>query len=140
MSVFNPIKSVTAISENGTVIGATITDLPCVSTQDGYAWVESDISGKKAGRRENLVMIKARLGMSKSLRLKWVNLTLTEISTVLKAFRPEYVQLEFLDPEEGGWITRKFYVSDREAACYDSSQDLWSSCGFTVIQQDADPS
>jgi len=140
MGLLSPIRSVTPIAEDGTVLGSAVTDLPSVVAEDGFVWGESDISSKKAGRRENLVMKKARLGMSKTVTLKWVNLMTTEISAVLQAFSAEYVQVEFLDPKEGGWITRNFYVSDREAVCFNSDLGLWKSAGFTIIQQDADKS
>lgn len=139
MGLLSPIRSITPISRFGDVTGPTITDIPSPVAEEGYIWTESDISGKNAGRNEAMVMNKARKGKAKSVKLLWRCLALAEASKILQAFDSEYLQIELLDPKAGGWITRKFYVGDREGVSFNSFMGFWSSVGFTIIQQDADP-
>ncbi len=137
MGVYNPIRSVTPVAEDGSVLGPAVTSLPAPANDDGYVWGLKDISAKYAGRSEALVMNKARKGQARTLKLAWRAIHLPVCSQILQAFNAEYVQVEFLDPMEGGWITKTFYVGDRNAPSYNSALGLWKSVEFTLIQRDA---
>jgi len=38
MGLLSPIRSVTPIAEDGTVLGSAVTDLPSVVAEDGFVW------------------------------------------------------------------------------------------------------
>lgn len=117
---YNPIKSVDGVS------------IPCPS---GYQWSLSDISASDAGRTEDTVMDKKRVGQCVKLELEWQNVTTEVASTVLKAFNPEYIDICYLDPMEGGYVTSEFYVGDRTAPLYNCYKGVWSNIGFNVIER-----
>lgn len=118
---YNPIQSV-----GGTTI-------PCPSS---YQWNLSDVSDNDAGRTEDTIMHKMMIGQKVHLELAWQNVTTAQASTILKAFnRTEYFAVNYLDPMEGGYQTKTFYVGDRSVPCYNSFLGLWSNVAFNIIEQ-----
>lgn len=117
----NPIRSV-----NG---------LP-VKAPDAYAWKLEDISASDAGRTESGKMDKKRIGQVIGIELSWKWLTTEEISKILKTFDPEYINVCYLDPKEGGYVTAEFYVGNRSAPLYDLGRGgLWSNLAFNLIKR-----
>lgn len=135
--LYNPIKSIVAVSIDGTPIaGATVyTDIPVPSS---YEWKKIDNSAPEAGRTEDQNMHKMRIGQSGRVDIGWKYPTLADASYILKAFDPEYLNIEYLDAKEGTWITRRFYVGDRSAALWNSRHGRWENLSFGIIQQNAD--
>ncbi len=115
---FNPIQSVD---------GRTI---PCPSA---YIWGEADISARDAGRTEARVMNKKRIGSQVRLQLSWAYLNNADVSKVLQAFYPEYINVKYWDARAGGYKTAEFYVSDRSAPMYSHVLGLWTSVSFNII-------
>lgn len=116
----NPIRQV-----NGQMI-------PCPSS---YQWSQSDVSASNAGRTEDVTMDKMRIGMVAKLDLAWQNVSTEVASQILKAFDPEYIIVEFLDPKIGGYRTSEFYVGDRSAPLYSTSNGVWSNVSFNIIER-----
>jgi hypothetical protein len=54
---------------------------------------------------------------------------------VLKAFKSEYFKVNYLDPEEGKYTEKTFYVGNRTAPMYNSQLGLWSNVSFKIIEQ-----
>lgn len=115
----NPIRSV-----NG------VTTLPAPSK---YLWYLEDVSQDGAGRTENVVMDKKRIGQVPAVELGWSGLTVAQASTVLKAFNPEYVTVAYLDLQEGDVKTAVFYVGNRTGALFNSALNTVDSIGFKII-------
>jgi len=132
--MYNPIRSVTPCDSFGKNTGAAVTNIPCPYHNGGYPWNKDDISDEDAGRVESYRMVKKRKGRVVKINLVWKTLTLAEASIVLKAFAPEYVNVEFLDAEEGAWITRTFYTGGMKASLYNSKKGIWDSVSFNIIQ------
>lgn len=118
----NPIRSV-----DGKTIRAP-------DAEDGYLWEEEDAS-KDGGRTEDVTMHKNRVGQVQALSLKWSGLTTAEASAILKAFDPEYVNLTYLDPKVGDFVTKKFYTGNRRGTLYNSALNLWSEISFQITAQ-----
>lgn len=123
MSDVNPIRSVD---------GAAV---KCPDAEEGFQWDLEDISKSDAGRTEDTVMDKGRIGQVVALSLRWSGLTTEEISVILKAFNPEYITVCYLDPMQGGYVTEEFYVGNRSATLYNSALDLWESVSFKIIKR-----
>lgn len=120
MAVNNPIETVDSAA------------IPSPST---FQWEREDISDSSAGRTEDGLMHKNRVGYKVAVALSWNNVSTEVASQILKAFAPEYVSVKYLDPEEGSYITRKFYVGNRTAPMYNCKLGLWSNISFKIIQQ-----
>lgn len=120
MAANNPIKTVDSA------------EIPSPST---FQWEREDISDSSAGRTEDGLMHKNRVGYKVAVALSWNNVSTEVASQILKAFAPEYVSVKYLDPEVGDYTTRKFYVGNRTAPMYNCKLGLWSNISFKIIQQ-----
>lgn len=99
-------------------VGASASSLVPVPVEpDTVSWAVNDISSPDAGRVQdaNCTMYKRRIGRKRKLSLAWQNISLAQASAVLKMFAPEYLSVRFIDPEEGGFVTREFYTGDKTA-------------------------
>ncbi len=117
----NPIKSVD---------GAELPRSP-----SSYTWKLEDVSASDAGRTEDTVMHKKRIGQVIGIELAWQNITTAEVSAILRAFNPEYITVCYLDAMQGGYITSDFYVGNRSAPMYSAVKGLWSNVSFNLIER-----
>lgn len=117
-TTYNPIKSV---------------DGEAVICPSSFQWNMEDVSAEGAGRTEDMVMHKQRIGQVVSVNLSWRGLTTAQVSSVLTAFNPEYIEVEYLDPMEGDYVTKEFYVGNRSAPLYNSKLNLWENVSFNII-------
>ena len=113
----------------GSVDSATI---KCPST---YVFRLEDVSAADAGRTEDTVMDKMRIGQLVALELEWQNITVAECSAILQAFNPEYISVNYLDLRLGAYETSTFYVGNRSAPIYNGKMGIVSSVGFTIIER-----
>lgn len=120
MASTNPIKSIDGKS------------IPCPSS---YVWKLEDTSQSDAGRTEDGVMHKKRIGQVVGLELSWQNIPTDKVSKILKAFNPEYITVEYLDPMAGGYKKLEFYVGNRSAPMYNAAKGLWSNVSFNIIDR-----
>lgn len=102
-----------------------------------YQWSLQDVSEPDAGRTEDAVMHKLRITQKVKLQLSWNNLTTEQASSILTAFNPEYIEVEYLDPMVGGYVTKTFYVGDRSVPLYNNTLygGVWSNISFNIIEQ-----
>lgn len=107
--------------------------IPCPSS---YQYVLQDVSAPNAGRTEDGMMDKQRVGQVVGLNLQWVNFTTDVGSRILKAFDPEYITVDYLDLKHGGYVKREFYVGDRTAPAYNTELGLWSSLSLNIMFRD----
>lgn len=106
--------------------------VPCPSS---YQWNAEDISKSDAGRTEDGKMHKNLLRQVIGIDLVWNNLTTDEASTVLRAFESEYVEVNYLDPKDAGYVTREFYVGNRSAPLYNAKLNVWTNVAFRIIER-----
>lgn len=116
----NPIRSVGSVS------------VPCPS---GYQWKLEDMSKADAGRTEDGVMDKGRIGQIIGLELEWRYVSTETASQILNAFNPEYINVTYLDPLQGDFVTKEFYVGNRSAPLYNSEMGLWENISFNIISR-----
>jgi hypothetical protein len=121
----NPIKAVNGVE------GA----VPCPS-MDGYTVNIYDVSSEDAGRTEDFQMHKLRGGQCVTLELAWNNLSISEISNILKTFNAEYYTITYLNPLTADYVTETFYTGDRLSPTYSVVLNVWS-VSFTAIGRDA---
>ena len=116
----NPIKSV---------------DGKAIKCPSAYQWKLQDISDSDAGRTEDTMMDKKRIGQCVKLEIEWRNVSIEEAAEILTAFDPEYITICYLDAKRGGYVTSEFYVGDRAAPLYNSELGVWSKVAFNVIER-----
>lgn len=117
---YNPIRSVDGVA---------------VKCPSAYKWALEDVSAPDAGRTEDTVMDKMRIGQVVKIELVWNGLTKSEASSILKAFNPEYIEVCFLDAMRGGFRTTTFYVGNRSAPLFDARRGLWNNVAFNIIER-----
>lgn len=100
-------------------------------------WKKSDISGSDAGRTDDTLMHKNRVGKKRALSLGWVNLSKQEIHEILVAFDPEYVFVTYWDPLDGKDVTREFYTGDIEANVkwWAKGKERYSTLDFDIVER-----
>lgn len=115
------------------------TNIPAPSS---YVWKLEDISSPDAGRTEDGVMQKKRIGQVVGLELSWQNISTEKAHTILTAFNPEYVNVRYIDPMTGNSSNNyvvsnavTFYVGNRSAPMYNSKMGLWSNISFNLIDR-----
>lgn len=113
-----------------TVDGETIAAVPST-----YVYELQDISGPDAGRTEDTVMHKERIGQAVKIQLAWKGLDTETASAILNAFNPEYIRVRYLDLLDGTWRTSRFYVGDRSAPMYNATLDIWENISFNIIER-----
>ena len=118
---FNPIRSV---------------DGKAVLVPDTYQWELEDISESDAGRTEDVKMHKKRIGQVVKLQLSWGDVSIEDAADILQKFNPEYIFVCYLDAMAGKFLTKEFYVGNRNAPLFNSEMVLWESISFNIIERD----
>lgn len=120
---FNPIISVDGVS------------LPV--TPSSFSWNQEDLSNASAGRSEDGVMHKNRIGMIRSAQLEWRNLSIETMQTIINMFSPEYIMVVYIDPATGeGYNYRRrevFYVGNRSVAVKNAALNICEKLSFNII-------
>lgn len=117
---YNPIRSVDGVA---------------VKCPSSYKWKLEDLSNSTAGRTEDTVMDKNRIGQIVGLELSWNNVEIREAAVLLQQFDPEYVEVEYLDAKLGKYTKSVFYVGDRSAPLYNAEVGRWSNISFNLIER-----
>lgn len=123
MADTNPIRSI---------------DGHAVQCPSKYVYQLYDVSDPDAGRTEDVVMHKNRIGQCVKLELEWANVSTAQLSAILQRFNPEYITVNYLDGLNGGYRTCRFYVGDRSAPMYNAAMDLWENVAFNIIEVGGD--
>ena len=84
--MYNPIRSVDGAE---------------VPSPSSYQFILSDVSKADSGRTEDGKMWKEKIGQLVKIELEWSYLTIEQMSEVLTAFDPEYIEVEYLDAKLG---------------------------------------
>ena len=121
-----------ALNENPIKKVGSNTSIPCPSKFD---WKLSDVSSADAGRTEDGKMHKERIAQKVHIELEWQNLNNdATIQTILTAFQPEYINVEYFDYKDMAYVTKKFYVGDRTVSALSRSKTI-STISFNIIEQ-----
>lgn len=96
-----------------------------------------DLDGE-SNRNAKGELIRDRIAVKRKLECEWAPLTMSEISTLLKAVQDVYFTVEYPDPMQGATVTKTFYVGDRSApALYidKSGKMLWKGLTMNFIEK-----
>lgn len=108
--------------------------IPCPSV---FNWGLQDVSDSEAGRDQTAKMYKNRIAQKRKINLSWNGVRPDKIKTILQAFQPEYVMVEYFDPLEGEVVTREFYTGDKEAPVqqWTGISKLYTNVSFNIIER-----
>ena len=77
-----------------------------------YEWNLHDVSDSDAGRTQDALMHKNRVSQKRELKIAWQYKDWEEVSPIIQAFNPEYIDVRYPDMLSGQYETRTFYRSD----------------------------
>jgi hypothetical protein len=112
-----------------------INGVPLNVIPSGYVYKLEDVSDSEAGRTEDLVMHKKRVGQVIGIDIEWNAISIADCATVLTMFNPEYINITYLDAKAGGYVTSEFYVGDRSAPLYNCTLGIWEKLSFSCIKR-----
>jgi len=128
---YNPIQKVRAKPSEQTPNPTWVTNIPAPSK---YDWKLSDVSAANAGRTEDALMHKMLIAQKTHLELEWQNITDSASQRVLSAFNHEYIEVQYFDYKDNAFVTKTFYVGDRNVKTY-SRRLGYSTLTFNIIEQ-----
>lgn len=111
--------------------------LPYVA-YNGFKWQRSDVDGEDAGRDLTADMHRDRVATKRRIDITCRPLYNNEVSIVLTAIMPEFVQVRYYDPQEGQVVTRTMYSNNNPATYqqrYADGRELWSGITFPLIEK-----
>lgn len=107
--------------------------LPYIA-QNGIKWQRNDIDGANAGRTMDGTMHRQRVTMKTRLDITCLALPSEDAAKVLNAIFPEYVEVEYIDPQKGLTITQ-MYSNNVPATYIDTETDKWEGIAFPLIER-----
>ena len=110
--------------------GTTVSNL---IKPDIYVYHLRDLSAEGAGRTEDYVTDKKRVGQVVELELGWTHVSIANASAILTAYNSEYVTVVYLDAKAGTNLTKVFQVTDRAAPAL--ADGFWDKVGFTIVER-----
>ncbi|MBO5371398.1 MAG: hypothetical protein J6A75_01625 [Lachnospiraceae bacterium] len=108
-----------------------------IKDPSAFTWGLQDISDSAAGRTQDILMHKNRIGQKRKISLVWNGPRPKEVSEILQAFNPEYVSVTYPDAMSGKNETRTFYVGDRTAPMktWTINNKLYTQVAFEIIER-----
>ena len=102
--------------------------------QRGIKWTRNDIDGSNAGRTMDGRMHRQRVTSKVRLDITCLPLSSADASKVLNAIYPEYVSVEYIDPQQGH-VTKEMYSNNTPASYIDTETDKWEGITFPLIER-----
>lgn len=104
----------------------------------GVKWQRSDVDGEGAGRMLDGQLERNRVATKIRLDVTCKPLKLSETSVVLSSIMPEWVTVQYDDPQAGRLLTKTMY-SNNNPATYCMKQpdgtEWWSGITFPLIER-----
>lgn len=114
------------------------TDLTPYIAFKGVKWTRNDVDSPDTGRTLDALMHRGRVASKIRLDISCKPLTDSEASTVLNAIYPEYVTVQYTDPQAGGLVTRTMYSNNNPASYLlnrEGQEDLWDGITFPLVER-----
>lgn len=116
---------------------AAYTDLLPYLAEGGLKWSRNDIDASDAGRDQSGKLHRARVGLKVRLDGTCKPLTAAEASVVLQAIKPEWLQVQYFDVQEGTNLTKKMYSNNIPATflVQKGATQYWDGIAFPLIEE-----
>ena len=136
---YNPFWNGTDYNPIISVDGVALPKCP-----SAFSWEEEDLSNSEAGRSEDGVMHKNRIGMIRGVKLEWQHIPVQTAQKILRMFSPEYVTVVYIDPAVDSYYGYRreevFYVGNRTVSLKNARLNLCEKLSFNLISQYPDSS
>lgn len=116
---------------------AAYTDLLPYLAEGGLKWSRNDIDASDAGRDQSGALHRARVGLKVRLDGTCKPLTAAEANIVLQAIKPEWLQVQYFDVQEGTNLTKKMYSNNIPATflVQKGATQYWDGIAFPLIEE-----
>lgn len=116
---------------------APYTDLTPYIALGGLKWSRNDVEASSAGRTQDGIMHRARVGLKVRLDCKCRPLLLEEAHIVLSAIKPVWLQVSYLDPQDGAIRVAKMYSNNIPATFLfmRAGTNYWEGIDFPLIEE-----
>ena len=116
---------------------APYTDLIPYLAEGGLKWSRNDIDAADSGRDQAAEMHRARIAIKIRIDGTCKPLTAAEASIVLKAIKPEWLQVKYYDVQEGSEQTVQMYSNNIPATfmVQRGSTQMWGGISFPLVQK-----
>ncbi len=104
-------------------------------TPQTYGWSSEDLDSEEGTGRNNATgeMFRDRVAVKRKLSFTWPPLSIAATSTLLKALKPEFISVRYLDAEEGDYVTKTFYAGPKSCNCGHRSH--WLGLSANLIEK-----
>lgn len=108
----------------------------CISIT-GFGWEYNDVDDEESGRPKDLLMRRALLGTKRKLTLKGVEMDFARLHALAAAIHKEFIDVTYLDPEEGGRVTKTFYGTKLQSAVsrVQGGKCYWDNIAFELVER-----
>ena len=116
---------------------AAYTDLLPYLAEGGLKWSRNDIDASDAGRDQSGKLHRARVGLKVRLDGTCKPLTAAEAKIVRQAIKPEWLQVQYFDVQEGTNLTKKMYSNNIPATflVQKGATQYWDGIAFPLIEE-----
>ena len=110
-------------------------ELVKVPTPQTYGWSSEDIDSEEGAGRNNATgeMFRDRVATKNKLSFTWPPLSIADTSFLLKALKPVFITVKYLDAEEGGYVIKNFYAGPKSCNC--GHRGHWLGLKANIIQK-----
>ena len=122
-------------------IGATqqsLVDMTPYVANGGIKWQRNDVDDPETGRALDAKMYRGRIASKIRLDITCRPLTTTEASVILSAIMPEYVWVQYTDPQTGSDVTKEMYANNNPATYLmkdEHNVDWWTGITFPLVER-----
>lgn len=115
--------------------GIDATELVKVPTPQTYGWSVEDLDSEEGTGRNNATgeMFRDRVATKRKLSFTWPPLSIQDTSRLLKALKPVFITVKYLDAEEGDYVTKVFYAGPKSANC--GHRNRWLGITANLIEK-----
>lgn len=108
-----------------------------IATPSTFKVTINDLDGE-SNRNAKGELLRDRVAVKRKLDCEWPPLTMSQISSLLKAVQSVFFSVDYPDPMEGATITKTFYVGDRTAPVFQKKSDgtiVWENLNMNFIEK-----
>ena len=113
------------------------TDLTPYLAFGGLKWSRNDIDAAGSGRTQDGNLHRNRVAIKVRLDCTCKPLEQTDATIVLTAIKPQWLEVQYFDPQEGSVQTKKMYSNNIPAtfAIQHGTKQYWTGIAFPLIEQ-----
>lgn len=116
---------------------AAYVDLAPYLAEGGLKWSRNDIDASDAGRDQTGNLHRARISLKIRLDGSCRPLRTEEATIVLQAIKPEWLQVQYYDIQEGALVTKKMYSNNIPATflMQQGTKQYWDGIAFPLVEE-----